>query len=286
MRTTRRRGGWAVAVLALVALLTACSDGGGEGTTPQAGSEQEDATVSREAFTGAPGGRPIRAATDPLAPGFGRERIVRTGEVELAVRDFQEGLDEVYDLARRMGGTVASSDIDDTGDRRGTVVLRVPSERFETTLRSLGELGDVRSQHVDTREVTEVFVDLRARARNAAAQERVLLGLMDRARTVGQTIRVQRELERVRELIERLQARLRLLREQTSWSTLTVEIVERGAPAPSRPLLARAWEEAAGAFLKVVSGVIVAAGAAAPLVLLAAAALVAFRALRPRGAGA
>jgi hypothetical protein len=210
--------------------------------------------------------------------------VIKTGDVVVAVP--QAGLEgtvqKAVQIAERLGGFVVSTSVDSEGARRGTVVVRVPSVRFGQALRELEGLGRVRNENVSGVDVTQEFVDLQARLRNWQAQEAVLLRLMDRARTVTDTIRVQGELSRVQLEIERLRGRLDYLEDQTELGTITTTFIGAG-PAPSRPTtLARAWREAVRGSLEVVSAVIVGAGYVVPIALLAGLVALAFRGLRPR----
>ncbi len=219
---------------------------------------------------------------------FGSPKVIKEGQVELRVEQdtFGDSVDEVILLARRFGGSVQATAIDDSGEGRGTVIVRVPSDRFEDTLTELGDIGRIESQFVDTQDVTDEFVDLEARIRNARTAEHVLLNLMDEATTIADTIRVQNQLERVQENIERMRGRLRVLEDQTSFSTLAVDVIEEGAPKEKDPeeagTLIKAWRDAVEGFMGVVSGVIIASGVVLPVAFMALIVALLVRRIRPR----
>ncbi|MGH2789433.1 MAG: DUF4349 domain-containing protein [Actinomycetota bacterium] len=218
---------------------------------------------------------------------FGSPKVIKNGQVELEVErgEFQDGVDEVIDLATRLGGIVKSTAIDDSGARRGNVVVRIPSSRFEEALTQLKDIGNIESQYVDTQDVTDEFVDLQSRIRNARTAERVLLNLMGDATTISDTIKVQNQLERVQENIERMRGRLRVLNDQTSFSTLSVDVVEAGTAPPSEEkagTLGKAWADAVDGFMGVISAVIVASGVILPVAIMALIVALLVRRLRPR----
>ncbi|MGH2827015.1 MAG: DUF4349 domain-containing protein [Actinomycetota bacterium] len=218
---------------------------------------------------------------------FGSPKVIKNGQVELEVERgaFQDGVDEVIDLAVRLGGIVKATAIDDSGARRGNVVVRIPSSRFEDALTQLTDIGNIESQYVDTQDVTDEFVDLQSRIRNARTAERVLLNLMGEATTIGDTIKVQNQLERVQENIERMRGRLRVLNDQTSFSTLSVDVVEAGVAPPAEEkagTLGKAWADAVDGFMGVISAVIVASGVILPVAIMALIVALLVRRLRPR----
>ncbi|MGH2750725.1 MAG: DUF4349 domain-containing protein [Actinomycetota bacterium] len=309
----KARGMAATGGVVLCLVLGACAGSDGEGSSDAAGGADHESTAesqgsgsgagysedeggSRTAFLSAPregssgpGGLGSFQVDLTAADGvFGSPKVIKNGQVELRVERnaFDDAVDDVYFLATRLRGIVKSTAIDDSGEGRGTVIIRIPSDRFEDALTELRDIGRVESQYVDTQDVTDEFVDLEARVRNARSAERVLLNLMDEATTIGDTIRVQNQLERVQENIERMRGRLRVLEDQTSFSTLAIDVTEAGAPKPEGPekagTLGRAWDDAVDGFMGVVSAVIVASGVLLPIAILALIVVLLVRRLRPR----
>jgi hypothetical protein len=291
---------WFLVVLAVVvtAFVGACS--GGDDSAESAGStgggdssgrllnEQGDldAPVGDVAFEGAGGDGGTAAnvtSTDTQIPGT-PPRVIKTAEIRVEVPkdEFRESVQESVNIAQRSGGFVNSTTINEDSDS-GSVTIRVPSESFETALGALKEIGDVSSETISGTDVTQEFVDLEARKRNLEAQETVLLNLMDDAKTVSATIRVQRELQPVQLEIERLQGRINYLEDQTAMSTITVSFGPAGAAAP-QPANAfeRAWENAKDTFVAVGTALVVGAGFVIPIAILLALVALAVRWLRPR----
>ncbi|HEX2031771.1 MAG TPA: DUF4349 domain-containing protein [Actinomycetota bacterium] len=279
----------AMAVVAFGVVAAACSGGGAGGGAPQSEGDGAASTtgLAREADA-APGAEPGglgsapagAAALPPLGPS-----VIKTAELELQVpRDgLDEAVSEVTTVAAAAGGFLLSSTTAEGGGGVATLVVRVPSARFERTLGRIRGVGEVRTEHVSGEEVGQEFVDLEARLRNFAAQQAVLLRLMDQAATITDTIRVQNELQGVQLEIERIRGRLRYLRDQTALGTVTVRLTEEGVAAAGR--FAKAWDRAVELFQGVVSALIVAGGVVVPFGLMAAAGLVGYRRLRPRFGG-
>ena len=286
-------GAWRKTIIGVGAFLVAAvavgctaggSDGGASGgeahTEPAMATRGEDAALFRAAADAGGGGASLAQSAARL-PRVGPS-IIKTARVEVGVEQVREAVQRAVEIAGSYGGFVSSTGIESRAARSGTVVLRVPSTRFEQALRDLEELGRVRSENISGVDVTQEFVDLGARLRNWQAQETVLLRLMDRATSVTDTIRVQGELSRVQLEIERLRGRLDYLEDQTDLATITSNFVATG-PAPQRtPTLVRAWRDALQGSLEVVSTVIVGAGYLVPVAILAALVALVVRGMRPR----
>jgi hypothetical protein len=80
---------------------------------------------------------------------------------------------------------------------------------------------------VDSQDVTEEFYDVEARIRNKKKQEERLLALLDTAAgELKDVLDIERELARVREEIERVEGRLRVLKDLTSLTTVNLRVRE------------------------------------------------------------
>jgi hypothetical protein len=213
-----------------------------------------------------------------------RPSIIKSAQLDIEVaRDgLQDAVDDAIAAAQDAGGFVLTTRLDEERSGRGSLVLRVPAENFESALASLDDLGEVLGRSVSGQDVGEEFVDLEARLRNFEAQEAVLLRLMDRAETVSDTIRVQRELTGIQLEVERIRGRLRFLEDQTSLGTVTVKLTEPGAVVATASTLDKAWQRAGSAALAFVSGLVVSLGVIVPGAILLALAFMAFKLLRPR----
>ena len=262
---------------------------GGAGLSYDSASEEVAAADTTAGSYGAGGGSDgdQPAARDLIALPAD-QKVIKTAdiEVEVAKDEVDDAVQDAIALAERHGGFVLSTTLDEDKRSNAAIAIRVPSEEFEAALGGLKDVGKLLSETVQGRDVSEEFVDLKARLRNLQAQEVVLLRLYDRAQTVVDTIRIQREVQDVQLEIERHRGRLRFLEDRTSLSTIGIRFTEVGATPPKKETpkgaIARAWEQAKDLALGVVSGVIVATGFVVPVGLLLLAAFLLFRAFRPR----
>ena len=200
----------------------------------------------------------------------GASRVIRTAQLGVVIpRDaFDDRFAEAVDVAESNDGFVATSS---TRERSGRLTLRVPAGRFKETLASLRDLGTVEVQSVRGRDVTAEYVDLHARLRIARSRREVLLGLMNDATTIEQTIRVQNALDETQLRIEELQGQLRLLDDRTSLATIELDLREQGVESEAEveaPSIPNAFERAAAGFVGVIAGVVVGLGYLIPLVML------------------
>jgi hypothetical protein len=155
--------------------------------------------------------------------------IVRTATIRIVTNDFESVRPAVDRILSQMGGFVGQVDV--TGSRsmprslRAT--LRVPAARLDPTLAELKKLGQVVAESQGGADVTEQVVDLEARLTNNRNTERRLTELLQkRTGDLADVLAAEREIARVREEIERLDAQRKNLEQRVSYATLTLELSE------------------------------------------------------------
>jgi hypothetical protein len=249
----------------------------------------DGAAVARDAGVAAGGldATSDREGAEPaMPPGLGglptpelHADIVKTASLELGVgrRAVTATVGDVIDAVGLVHGFVQSTD---QSDGRAHLTVRVPAADFERTLDRIRDLGRARRVEVQGQDVTGAVTDLEARLRNLRAQEAVLIGLMSRATTIGDSIAVQQQLSQNQEQIEQLEGQRRALADQTSFATIAVTITPKGAPVTTsepRGSFAGAWDDAVDALLAVTGGMLVVVGALLPFLVLGGAGLLVWR---------
>lgn len=267
--------------------------GGGGGATGGGGGGDLAAGAAEEADAGADFGADSSAAA-PLPPIPDSERIIKDGRVEVEVPKggFDRAFAAVLGLAEKVGGQIANSQSSRDEDRAsGEVTIRVPVQRFEQLLASADGIGTVEHRQITSQDVSGEYVDLQARVRHLQAQEQFYLGLLGKARVVGDAIAINQHLSTVQAEMEQIRGRLRLIEERTTYSRLTISLYEPGVVPlltdrlpDQRGVLAQAWHEAVMALQETMGALLVGAFTMAPLIALALIGWALWRRLRARPA--
>lgn len=174
-------------------------------------------------------------------PAVSQERmIVRNGEMSLVVVDVLKSRDEIASLTSRLDGYVVSSSISGIEQElRGNIAIRVPDSKFEQAMSELRKMAvRVTSERTSSQDVTEEYVDLESRLKNAQATESQYLVLLDRANTVEEILKVQESLSRVRQEIEQLKGRMQYLERTSSTSLISVHLEPEFS---SKPIVGTGW---------------------------------------------
>ncbi len=122
---------------------------------------------------------------------------------------------------------------------RGNIAVRVPDNKFEEALSELRNLAvRVRSESTGSRDVTEEYVDLKSRLKNAEATESQYLEILEKATNVEDILRVHERLSQVRREIEQLKGRMQYLERTSSMSLISVNLRPE---ASTKPLASAGW---------------------------------------------
>ncbi|MBX3190169.1 MAG: DUF4349 domain-containing protein [Labilithrix sp.] len=147
--------------------------------------------------------------------------LIYTARVTMAVYQVDQGLTAVERIARDMGGYLAVK-------RDREITIRVPRARFEPALAAIDKVGDVLHRDIQAQDVTDEYVDLEIRIKNARAMQTRLKQLLERA-NVKEALEIEKEMRRVTEELELLEGKIKLLKDKIAYSTITVAFEPRGS---------------------------------------------------------
>jgi hypothetical protein len=174
-----------------------------------------------------------QGSSTPTSSFWATQKLIRTGEVRIQVRDVPTALRATDSIARSQEALLADSRAsrDADGKRSAEVVLRVPSQRLASVLQALRAIGTVQSESLATQDVTREYTDLETRL--AVKEQTVgrLRGLLDnRTAKLADVLQVECELDRAVAELERMKGERRYYDQQIALSTLQLSLYE-GVPS-------------------------------------------------------
>ncbi len=227
LRRRRRRARALVAAVLLSVLALAGCSADSDGT--------ELSEPAAPGFAGEGGGQAVpqaedadRAAGEPQAPDgqlapVEERSLIYSGSITVEVESVVQAADEAIALATGIGGYVAGDNrtiLEDSS--QATLVLRVPADRFTSTLDSLARLGDEQSRLVQAEDVTEQLVDLDARIATQQASLDRVRDLLARAQTIGEIVSLENELTQRQAELDSLLQRRETMSGLVALATITV----------------------------------------------------------------
>lgn len=270
--------------IAIVVAAAACGGAGGSAAT------------SDHSTSGGNAGGPVIGAPAPQAGGTGSStgqgnpvpnvvpavqgpQVIRTAQLTISVASgqFDSKLTNLRTLVEQEGGFIAGTDAQsnpttDESIRTGVITFMVPAAKFDETIDLLATMGKVKNEHISGNDVSAQYVDLQARLANQEAQRNAMLALLRRAQSISDIIAVQTQIGQITGQIEQLKGQIQYIEHNTSYSTVTVNLLEAGAPlqAPKQDSwgFATALSDGAHNFVTTINYVITGLGAIGPILVL------------------
>jgi uncharacterized protein DUF4349 len=234
-----------IVMTVVVSLAAACASGAsapaqGE-AAPAVGGNGGNVAPAATAASAAQGGGGGNAGVGGDGTAFRDDaKIIRTGSLELDVKDVRASLRSARDAIVGMGGYVGASQQSSDGTNIvATVTYRIPADRWEGALDALRALGDEVGEKTDAAEVTDQIVDLAARIRNLQASETALVRHAAEAAKIADLLEIESRLTDVRGQIEQLTAQQKNLENQAAYATLAVTF---GTKVPAVQKAAEGWD--------------------------------------------
>jgi hypothetical protein len=156
-------------------------------------------------------------------------KLIKQGEISFQTADVNETKSLISNIVEGLEGYIAKDNIIDSKDKiTHRLVIRVPAERFDQLLTKIAENAEqLESKSIDVLDVTEEYIDVKARINTKKELENRYKELLKQAKTVEDILAIEKEMGTLRTEIESVEGRLRYLKDQVGYSTLTVEYYQK-----------------------------------------------------------
>lgn len=160
------------------------------------------------------------------------QKVIKNASLTLLVDSTDKSSVELKTITESNGGFIQNANFgeNEDGSRYGSVTLRLPTDKFDTAINAIKALAlVVESESINASDVTESYVDLTARLKNARSEEEAYLAVLERAQTVEDILKVQEALGNIRYRIESIEGQLQYLDSQVDMSTISVYLTEEAS---------------------------------------------------------
>jgi hypothetical protein len=176
---------------------------------------------------------PMRAvASSSLAPqgaeakAFSTEsKIIKTAHLVFQVNNLETSKKRISQLVNAEGGYIAN--LEESNDRtriQASLTIRVPANCFDSLVENILKEGIyISGSNIERKDVTEEFLDIKARMETQKALEARYREILRQARNVEEILKVEASLSSIREQIEAKEGRLKYLAHQAEYSTIQAQ---------------------------------------------------------------
>jgi hypothetical protein len=196
--------------------------------------------------------------------------IIYNGYISLETDDIDGTINKIRSLAEDSGGYVAGTSRSMIGNQTtADITIRIPQNNFRSVIDDIMNYGRVIDERTTSEDVTEQYIDLKARMKNLEILEDSLADLLNRTATVEEILKVEQELARIRGEIDSLQGQLNYLERNVTLSMITVSLREPPSPfTPPGMDWGEIFEIAIRGLFAVISGLIILIVAVLPLIVI------------------
>lgn len=160
------------------------------------------------------------------------QKLIKQGSISLDVDDTKEKYAQIQELIKAYNGYIFSMNESNYENQSYmNITIKVDSKEFENLFEQLKTLGNLRSSNINTQDVTRDYIDTKARLDTLRIQEQTLQNILVRAETVEDLLKIETELQRVRQQIEASQGQLNYLENAIDFSIINLSLTSRRPPS-------------------------------------------------------
>ena len=195
--------------------------------------------------------------------------VIYAGYVSLETANIESSLSKIRHLAETSGGYVSGSSRSSHGSQASAEIsIRISKDRFQSIVQEIENLGKILDERTTSEDITQQYIDVKARLVNLQKQEDRLHEILQMATTVDEVLRVENELARIRGQIDGLQGQINYLEGNVEMSLITITLIEPAPPfTPPGMNWGETFETAVVGLFTVLRGIIILSISLAPLLI-------------------
>lgn len=170
--------------------------------------------------------------SDDTTANLDERKLIRNVDLTVETKAFDALIDDLTARTKSLGGYIGQSKVEgnsygsEYSARYATLTCRIPSDKLDEFLASIGENCNIVSQGEQVEDVTLSYVDLESRIKALEAERDALMTLLENADTTSDILAIQSQLTDVIYRIESATASLRSLSDQIAYSTVDISVRE------------------------------------------------------------
>lgn len=212
------------AIVALI-LFASCQDSSGEQMM-----NTESADSAAESF-----GEETNAKQD-LSPNkdepnvtVSDRKLIKKGYISFESSNVNKTKRQINKLVSKYDGYIGNEQINkDYNEISHSLTVRIPSKHFDAFLEGIASVTkELEDKSISVEDVTEEFIDVKARIETKKVVEARYKELLERANSIEEILKVENQIGNLRAEIESMEGRLRYLKNRIGLSTLNIDYYQK-----------------------------------------------------------
>ena len=158
-----------------------------------------------------------------------KKKIIKDGRMGIKVKELQKAKTSIDTLVRKFGGYYDKENLSNNNyATEYDLKIRIPADKFEAFISKV-EVGEniVSYKEIDTRDVTDQFIDLQTRLANKQKYMTRYQELLKSAKSIKEVLDIQEKIRAIEEEIESTTGRLKYMSDLVNYSTLDLNISQK-----------------------------------------------------------
>lgn len=159
--------------------------------------------------------------TAPLRVPVLERKIVRNGNISLEVESLDDAESRIGEWASKFGGYITNSW---ESERSANYTVKIPSEKFDEAFNESKTYGKFLNGNINADDITDQYYDLETRLEAKKILRDRLENYLKNAKETKELLNIEKELNNAVSEIESMEGRLRRMKNQVSYSTITINL--------------------------------------------------------------
>ncbi|MCB1140886.1 MAG: DUF4349 domain-containing protein [Leptospiraceae bacterium] len=107
-----------------------------------------------------------------------------------------------------------------------SLTVKIPATEFFSLMDYLKTLGELESRSINAKDITEEYIDTGIRLENARKLQTRLLDLLAKAKSISDTLEIEKELNRVTNTVDTLQGKMNYFKNIVNFSEVSIYLLK------------------------------------------------------------
>ncbi len=168
-----------------------------------------------------------------------QDKIIRTFYMDVETQEFDSLITKLDSEISRLSGYVEDSKIggrsiyNREGARNASITARIPRDKVDEFVNTVGESANVVNRQESTENVTLQYADIESRKKALGIEQERLFALLEKADTMENIVTLESRLSDIRYELQNYETTLRTYDNKVEYSTVTLSIQEVEKLTPS-----------------------------------------------------
>lgn len=165
---------------------------------------------------------------EPL-PNPMEQKLIKNGQVSFKVKSLFDTKENIKKILSTYNGYIAKENSFGAKENPSeNLTIRISNKTFDIFLEQvLAGAEEIESKNIDIEDVTAQFVDIETRLKNKKQLEKKYQELLAKATNMDDILKIEKEINIIREDVEACEGRLKYLSNQVTYSTITIHYFEQ-----------------------------------------------------------